>query len=238
MWNWAAPGGIASNAFRTLRHHAISVACGLLANAPSGHDFSRPSGIFGVGNARQRLDEAGTGSGNARRAGGDGKRLRQHQGSPRVSDRSGADEFDPAGHRQPPFGRAFAGQPTFKSEFGQQTWYYMSIDTKQRPFKRPQAGEQNGAEGELRREGECLPASSVRGMEKVARLDPDGHRPRRWAARAASSRICSATSARSARSGRAAARAVAACRAVGVRTEASPRASMLEPQFVRPISAA
>ena len=34
------------------------------------------------------------------------------------------------------------GQPTFKSEFGQQTWYYMSIDTKQRPFKRPQTGSQ------------------------------------------------------------------------------------------------
>ena len=29
------------------------------------------------------------------------------------------------------------GQPTFKSQFGQQAWYYVSIDTKQAPFTRP-----------------------------------------------------------------------------------------------------
>jgi outer membrane protein assembly factor BamE (lipoprotein component of BamABCDE complex) len=29
------------------------------------------------------------------------------------------------------------GQATFKSQFGPQSWYYVSIDTRQKPFKRP-----------------------------------------------------------------------------------------------------
>lgn len=29
------------------------------------------------------------------------------------------------------------GQATFKSQFGPQSWYYVSVDTRQRPFKRP-----------------------------------------------------------------------------------------------------
>jgi len=29
------------------------------------------------------------------------------------------------------------GQPTLKSQFGQQSWYYISLDTVQRPFTRP-----------------------------------------------------------------------------------------------------
>ena len=67
------------------------------------------------------------------------------------------------------------GQPTFKSEFGQQTWYYMSIDTKQRPFKRPQTGSQTVLKVNFDAKGNV--ASVERGgMEKVARLDPDGHK--------------------------------------------------------------
>jgi len=29
------------------------------------------------------------------------------------------------------------GQATFKSQFGPQSWYYVSVDTRQRPFARP-----------------------------------------------------------------------------------------------------
>ncbi len=67
------------------------------------------------------------------------------------------------------------GQPTFKSEFGKQTWYYLSIDTKQRPFKRPQTGAQTVLKVNFDAAGNV---SSVErgGMEKVARLDPDGHK--------------------------------------------------------------
>ena len=67
------------------------------------------------------------------------------------------------------------GQPTFKSEFGKQTWYYISIDTKQRPFKRPQTGGQTVLKVNFDAAGNV---SSVEhgGMEQVARLDPDGHK--------------------------------------------------------------
>ena len=67
------------------------------------------------------------------------------------------------------------GQPTFKSEFGQPTWYYVSIDTRQRPFKRPQTGSQTVLKVNFDAAGNV--ASVERGgMEKVARLDPDGHK--------------------------------------------------------------
>jgi hypothetical protein len=67
------------------------------------------------------------------------------------------------------------GQPTFKSEFGKQTWYYLSIDTKQRPFKRPQTGSQTVLKVNFDAKGNV---SSVErgGMEQVAQLNPDGHK--------------------------------------------------------------
>jgi outer membrane protein assembly factor BamE (lipoprotein component of BamABCDE complex) len=67
------------------------------------------------------------------------------------------------------------GQPTFKSEFGKQTWYYLSIDTKQAPFKRPRTGGQTVLKVNFDSAGNV--ASVERGgMEQVARLDPDGHK--------------------------------------------------------------
>lgn len=67
------------------------------------------------------------------------------------------------------------GQPTFKSEFGKQTWYYLSIDTKQRPFQRPQTSAQTVLMVNFDAAGNV--ASVERGgMEKVARLDPDSHK--------------------------------------------------------------
>ncbi|MFM9936940.1 MAG: outer membrane protein assembly factor BamE [Novosphingobium sp.] len=67
------------------------------------------------------------------------------------------------------------GQPTFKSEFGKPTWYYLSIDTKQAPFKRPRTGAQTVLKVNFDEKGNV---SSVErgGMEKVAQLDPDGHK--------------------------------------------------------------
>lgn len=66
------------------------------------------------------------------------------------------------------------GQPTFRSQFGPQTWYYMSIDTKQRPFSRPRTGAQTVLMVNFDAAGNV---SSVErgGMEKVVRIDPDGH---------------------------------------------------------------
>ena len=67
------------------------------------------------------------------------------------------------------------GQPTFKSEFGKQIWYYVSIDTRQRPFKRPQAKEQSVLMVSFDAKGNVASVER-RGMEKVVTLNPDGHK--------------------------------------------------------------
>jgi len=67
------------------------------------------------------------------------------------------------------------GQPTFKSEFGKQIWYYVSIDTKQRPFKRPATGAQNVLMVSFDAKGNVASVER-RGMEKVVSLNPDGHK--------------------------------------------------------------
>ena len=67
------------------------------------------------------------------------------------------------------------GQPTFKSEFGKQTWYYVSIDTRQRPFKRPQAKAENVLMVSFDEKGNVASVEQ-RGMEKVVSLNPDGHK--------------------------------------------------------------
>ena len=67
------------------------------------------------------------------------------------------------------------GQPTFKSEFGKQIWYYVSIDTKQRPFKRPQPKTQNVLMVSFDEKGNVASVER-RGMEKVVMLNPDGHK--------------------------------------------------------------
>ncbi len=65
------------------------------------------------------------------------------------------------------------GQPTFKSQFGEQTWYYVSIDTKQAPFTRPRTKDQKIIKIDFDPKGNV--ASVERGgMEKVARINPDG----------------------------------------------------------------
>jgi outer membrane protein assembly factor BamE (lipoprotein component of BamABCDE complex) len=66
------------------------------------------------------------------------------------------------------------GQPTFKSQFGKQTWYYVSIDTKQKPFTSPRTS------NEVIMKVNFDPAGNVAsvdrgGMEKVVRIHPDGH---------------------------------------------------------------
>lgn len=67
------------------------------------------------------------------------------------------------------------GQPTFKSEFGKQIWYYVSIDTKQRPFKRPQAKSQSVLMVSFDEKGNVASVEQ-RGMEKVVTLNPDAHK--------------------------------------------------------------
>lgn len=67
------------------------------------------------------------------------------------------------------------GQPTFKSQFGDQSWYYMSIDTRQRPFSRPRTGAQTVLKIDFDAAGNVTSVEKG-GMEKVARISPDGHK--------------------------------------------------------------
>lgn len=65
------------------------------------------------------------------------------------------------------------GRPTFTSQFGEPTWYYMSISTKQAPFTRPRSSEQQVLKVKFDPRGNVT-AIERTGMEKVVQLNPDG----------------------------------------------------------------
>jgi outer membrane protein assembly factor BamE (lipoprotein component of BamABCDE complex) len=67
------------------------------------------------------------------------------------------------------------GQPTIKSQFGQQSYYYISLDTTQKPFTRPRI-----ASGSIMRVAFDT-AGNVQevtrdGVEHAVRLEPDKHK--------------------------------------------------------------
>jgi outer membrane protein assembly factor BamE (lipoprotein component of BamABCDE complex) len=67
------------------------------------------------------------------------------------------------------------GQPTLKSQFGQSAWYYVSLDTAQKPFTRPRI-----QSGSIMRVG-FDPAGNVQmvtrgGVERAVRIEPDLHK--------------------------------------------------------------
>jgi outer membrane protein assembly factor BamE (lipoprotein component of BamABCDE complex) len=65
------------------------------------------------------------------------------------------------------------GRPTFTSQFGEPTWYYMSINTKQAPFTRPRSSDQLVLKVKFDPRGNVT-AIERSGMEKVVQLNPDG----------------------------------------------------------------
>lgn len=65
------------------------------------------------------------------------------------------------------------GRPTFISQFGEPAWYYVSVDTKQAAFTRPRSHNQMILRIRFDGEGNVVAVDKA-GMEKVARLDPDG----------------------------------------------------------------
>ena len=65
------------------------------------------------------------------------------------------------------------GRPSFISQFGNKDWYYVSTDTKQAAFQRAKPYQQTVLR--VRFDGAGNVAGIDRaGMEKVARIDPDG----------------------------------------------------------------
>lgn len=65
------------------------------------------------------------------------------------------------------------GRPTFVSQFGSPTWYYVSTNTKQAAFTRPRAEDQLVLKVRFDPKGNVL-AIDRAGMEKVVRLNPNG----------------------------------------------------------------
>ncbi|WP_338466753.1 outer membrane protein assembly factor BamE [Novosphingobium sp. ZN18A2] len=65
------------------------------------------------------------------------------------------------------------GRPTFKSEFGEQTWYYVSMNTRQAPFTRPRTSSEMILTVNFDKAGNVTNVGRD-GMEHVVRLSPDG----------------------------------------------------------------
>ena len=67
------------------------------------------------------------------------------------------------------------GRPTFVSQFGRKDWYYIAIDTKQPAFRRPHTYQQIALRVRFDDVGNVVGIDRS-GMDKVARIDPDGHK--------------------------------------------------------------
>ncbi len=67
------------------------------------------------------------------------------------------------------------GRPTFISQFGEQSWYYVSQNTKQSAFRRPRTEDQTILRVRFDAAGNVAAVDRA-GKEQIARLDPDGHK--------------------------------------------------------------
>ena len=65
------------------------------------------------------------------------------------------------------------GRPTFTSEFGTPSWYYVATNTSQAPFGRPRVTEQSILKVNFDPAGN-VSAVNLTGKEKVVNLSPDG----------------------------------------------------------------
>ena len=66
------------------------------------------------------------------------------------------------------------GEPSFKSQFGQPTWYYVGNFTKQTPFGTPRINKDTVLAVSFDASGNVASAETT-GMEKVVRIHPDSH---------------------------------------------------------------
>ena len=65
------------------------------------------------------------------------------------------------------------GRPTFVSQFGNKDWYYVSMDTRQPPFRRARTYQETVLRVRFDAAGNVAGIDKA-GMDKVARIDPDG----------------------------------------------------------------
>lgn len=65
------------------------------------------------------------------------------------------------------------GRPTFKSEFGEKDWYYVSRNSKTPPFRRTRAEKQTVIRVRFDASGKVASVDE-RGIDQVARISPEG----------------------------------------------------------------
>ena len=68
--------------------------------------------------------------------------------------------------------QATLGQPSFQSQFGEPTWYYVSSTTGQRPFTTPRIAEHTVLAIRFDPAGNVI-AADRSGLEQVARINPE-----------------------------------------------------------------
>ena len=98
--------------------------------------------------------------------------IRDHRGY--LIDQALIDSVQPGTDNKTSVERAL-GRPTFVSQFGEASWYYVSQDTRQTAFRRPQTRDQTILRVRFDAAGNVTGVDRA-GMERVARLDPDGHK--------------------------------------------------------------
>lgn len=69
------------------------------------------------------------------------------------------------------------GRPTFVSQFGSKDWFYVSQNTKTPAFRRPRTEDQTVLRVRFDAKGNVVGVDQ-RGMERVARIDPESDRTR------------------------------------------------------------
>ena len=65
------------------------------------------------------------------------------------------------------------GRPTFASVYGQDSWYYVSADTRQKPFSSPKIKDETVFAVHFDHAGNVI-GTERSGMERVVKLDPVG----------------------------------------------------------------
>ena len=68
--------------------------------------------------------------------------------------------------------QATLGRPTFASQFGDPSWYYVAVDTRQFAFKRPRPTSEMVLRVRFDANGKVLGVDKA-GMDKVVALNPD-----------------------------------------------------------------
>lgn len=96
--------------------------------------------------------------------------IREHRGY--LVDKTLMDSVQPGIDNQLSVERTL-GRPTFVSQFGQPAWYYVAMDTKQRPLGRPKVSDETVMRVRFDATGNVVGIDKT-GIEKVASISPDG----------------------------------------------------------------